>query len=372
MISLRISQGCGITIRTLLHSAAPALGLLLLAFAASFAGSNPKTARAARTVTAPRIDGIINEPAWRLAPAITEFSQYDPIEGALPTQRTDIRILYDDDALYIGATMYDTNPAGIVARLARRDDEIESDFISFRLDTYNDHQTAYEFTVNAAGVKVDILQYDDGAREDVSWDAVWDVETMIGDSGWTAELRIPFSMLRFNDADEQEWGFQIVRNITRNNERLHWTLIRRAESGWVSKFGRLNGIVGVRSRASLEVLPYGLVESAALTARDDRADVHRNSVNAGVDIKYRPSGGLTIDATFNPDFGQVEADPAVLNLSTFETFYPEKRPFFVEGVQILRFTSFGDGLGPGLFYSRRIGRSLSVSAPSGGYIEEEP
>ncbi len=336
------------------------------------AGSNPKTARAARTPTPPLIDGFMNEPVWALAPAITDFVQSEPVEGAAPSQQTEVRFLYDDDALYISATMFDTEPSGIVARLARRDDEIESDFISFRIDSYHDYQTAYEFTVNAAGVKVDILQYDDGAREDVSWDAVWDVETRIGEDGWTAEIRIPLSMLRFNDAEEQEWGLQIVRGITRNNERLYWTMIGKAESGWVSKFGRLRGIEGVKSRQSLEVLPYGLIESSALTVRPDRAAVHRNSINAGVDVKYRPSSALTIDATFNPDFGQVEADPAVLNLSTFETFYPEKRPFFVEGVQILRFTTFGDGLGPGLFYSRRIGRSLSAEAPEGGYVESEP
>lgn len=349
----------------------PAL-LLVLIVASLHAGSNPKSARAARATEPPRIDGFVNEAVWQLAPAVTDFSQYEPDEGAAPTQRTEVRFLYDDDALYISATMFDTDPSKIVARLARRDDEIESDFISFRIDSYHDFQTAYEFTVNAAGVKVDILQYDDGAREDVSWDAVWDVETRIGDHGWTAEMRIPLSMLRFNDADEQVWGLQIVRGITRNKEIDYWTLIRRSESGWVSKFGTLRGLVGLQSRASLEVLPYGLAETSALTERDDRAAMHRNALNAGVDVKFRPTSGLTIDATFNPDFGQVEADPAVLNLSTFETFYPEKRPFFVEGVQILRFTTFGDGLGPGLFYSRRIGNSLSASAPPGGYVEDEP
>ncbi|MCU0453187.1 MAG: carbohydrate binding family 9 domain-containing protein [Bacteroidetes bacterium] len=346
--------------------------LLILAATSLHAGSNPKTARAARTATPPRIDAHVNEPVWQLAPAITDFSQYEPDEGAVPTQRTEVRFLYDDDALYISATMFDADPSGIVARLARRDDEIESDFISFRIDSYHDFQTAYEFTVNAAGVKVDILQYDDGAREDVSWDAVWEVATRIGDHGWTAELRIPLTMLRFHDADEQVWGLQIVRGITRNKERDYWALIRRSESGWVSKFGVLRGIEGVKSRASLEVLPFGLVENTALTERPGRAGVHHTAFNAGVDIKYRPTGGLTIDATFNPDFGQVEADPAVLNLSTFETFYPEKRPFFVEGVQILRFTTFGDGFGPGLFYSRRIGQPLSASPPSNGYVEDEP
>jgi hypothetical protein len=247
-------------------------------------GSDPKTARAARTPQAPRIDAVLNDPVWQLAPVIADFVQVEPLEGSQPTQRTEVRFLYDNEALYIAATMYDTDPSGIVARLARRDDEIRSDFISFRLDTYHDFQTAYEFTVNAAGVKVDILQYDDGEREDVSWDAVWDVETMRTDSGWTAELRIPLNMLRYHEAEEQEWGLQIVRGITRNNERIYWTMIGKAESGWVSKFGVLRGLTGIRPQTSLEVLPYGLVESAALTTRGDRAEIHRNSMNAGVDI----------------------------------------------------------------------------------------
>lgn len=336
------------------------------------AGSNPKSATAVRTPKAPTIDGKLNEAEWQLAKPETDFVQLEPIEGARPNERTEIRFLYDDEALYIGCRMFDSDPAKIVARLARRDDEIEADFISLRIDSYNDNQTNYEFTVNAAGVKTDILQFDDGKKEDPSWDVVWDVETSIDHEGWTAELKIPFRVLRFTQKDEHDWGLQIVRRISRTQERQYWVLIRKSESGWASKFGHLIGINNVPSATNLELLPYGVgsgrfvpVSPAYPNGRELKSDV-------GVDLKYRPTGRITVDATINPDFGQVEADPAILNLSTFATFYPEKRPFFIEGSQIIRFSTFGDDFGPGLFYSRRIGRPISVEASPGGYVKNEP
>lgn len=337
-----------------------------------FAGSNPKTAVAVRTPKAPTINGVLNEPEWQLAKPITDFTQLEPVEGAQPSERTEIRILYDDDALYIACKMFDSDPSKIVARLARRDDEIESDRISVRIDSYHDHQTNYEFTINAAGVKVDILQYDDGRKEDESWDAVWDLETTITSDGWVAEVKIPFKALRFSEQDKQEWGLQVVRRISRKKEVIHWALIRKSESGWASKFGHLVGIENLPHSANVELLPYAAGSSKFLPVSPAFPKGNDFSSNAGADLKYRPSGGLTIDATFNPDFGQVEADPAVLNLSTFETFYPEKRPFFIEGSQIIRFTTFGDAFGPGLFYSRRVGRSINVQPPPGGYVLDAP
>lgn len=337
-----------------------------------FAGSNPKTAVTVRTPKAPTIDGVLNEPEWQLAKSITDFTQLEPVEGAQPSERTEIRILYDDEALYFACKMYDSDPSKIVARLARRDDEIESDRISLRIDSYHDHQTNYEFTINAAGVKVDILQYDDGRKEDESWDAVWDLETNITADGWVAEVKIPFKALRFSAQDKQEWGLQFIRRISRKKEAIHWALIRKSESGWTSKFGHLVGIENLSRSANVEILPYVVGSSKFLPVSPAFPKGSDFSSNAGADLKYRPNGGLTIDATFYPDFGQVEADPAVLNLSTFETFYPEKRPFFIEGSQIIRFTTFGDAFGPGLFYSRRIGRSINVSPPLGGYVLDAP
>ncbi len=337
-----------------------------------YAGNNPKQAVAVRTPVAPTIDGILNEPEWILAQPVTDFTQRDPREGEPATERTEIRILYDNEALYFGCTMYDSDPSKIVARLARRDDEVESDVISIRIDSYHDHQTAFEFTVLASGVKVDILQYNDGRSEDESWDPVWDVRTRLTSEGWVAEIRIPFSILRFPDRHEHEWGIQFIRRISRKQERDHWALVRKRESGFVSRFGHLVGLRDIPVPTNLEFIPYGVSSNRFLPKSPTYPEGRDYTANAGFDLKYRP-GWLTVDATVNPDFGQVEADPAVLNLTTFETFYPERRPFFIEGIQIFRFGTFGGtGSGPGMFYTRRIGRPLSVRPPSGGYIAKEP
>jgi hypothetical protein len=347
------------------------LFLLLLPFLL-IAGSNPKSATAVRTPKAPTIDGKLNEPEWQLAKPETDFVQLEPIEGARPNERTEIRFLFDDEALYVGCRMFDSDPSKIVARLARRDDEIEADFISLRIDSYNDNQTNYEFTVNAAGVKTDILQFDDGRKEDPSWDVVWEAETSIDSEGWIAELKIPFRVLRFAQKDEHEWGLQIVRRVTRTQEHQYWVLIRKSESGWASKFGHLRGIQNIPSATNLELLPYVVGSGRFVPASPAYPNGRELKSDAGFDLKYRPSPHFTIDATINPDFGQVEADPAVLNLSTYQTFYPEKRPFFIEGSQIIRFSTFGDDFGPGLFYSRRIGRPIWIDPPAGGYVQNEP
>jgi hypothetical protein len=346
--------------------------VLLLVPCLALAGGNPKTALAVRTPVPPRIDGILDEPEWKLAKPETEFTQRDPNEGDPASMPTEIRILYDDEALYFGCTMHDPDPSKIVARLARRDDEVVSDAISIRLDTFHDHQTCFEFTINAAGVKTDILQYNDGRDEDASWDVVWDVQTRINENGWIAEVKIPFRALRFSQKDSYEWGFEVVRRIARNNERQYWVLIRKSESGFISKFGHLVGIEHIPAPTNLQIIPYTLGSGRFVPKSARYPNGHELKSNVGSDLKYRPGSGLTIDATINPDFGQVEADPAVLNLTTYETFYPEKRPFFIEGSQIIQFTTFGGEFGPGLFYSRRIGRALSVDPPPGGYVLDEP
>ncbi len=337
-----------------------------------FAGSNPKKAVAVRTPVAPKIDGVLNEPEWKLAQPLSDFTQRDPDEGAPASEKTEIRILYDNEALYFACMMYDSEPSKIVARLARRDDEIESDIVSIRIDSYHDHQTAFEFTILSSGVKVDILQYNDAQQEDESWDPVWDLQTRLTDEGWIAEVKIPFNILRFTEQSEYEWGIQFIRRISRKQERDQWVLIRKSESGFVSKFGHLVGLKDVPAPKNLEVIPYAANNNRFLPKSPAYPNGRQLTGDAGFDFKHRPSW-LTIDATINPDFGQVEADPAVLNLTTFETFYPEKRPFFIEGVQIFRFGTFGDpGAGPGLFYTRRIGRALRVSAPAGGDVLSEP
>jgi hypothetical protein len=329
------------------------------------AGDNERAAIAARISTPPRIDGFINEEVWRRAQPISGFLQRDPNEGQPESEKTEIRVLFDHEALYFGCTMHDAEPDKIVARLTRRDNEIDSDAISLRLDTYHDHKTAFEFTVLASGVKVDILQYNDAEDEDDSWDVVWEVKTQIlrgenSPTGWSAEIKIPFHALRYTPSAEGKniWGVNFIRRISRKAERDQWAFVSKNARGFISHFGHLVLEGELPNPSRLEVLPYSVGRGAFINRALAQPATRTSdfSGDAGFDLKYGLSSNLTLDLTVNPDFGQVEADPAVLNLTTFETFYPEKRPFFIEGTQILQFSTFGGDFGPGLFYSRRIGR----------------
>jgi hypothetical protein len=342
-------------------------------------GDSGRNVCAARTMHPPRIDGYLNDSCWSLAWPASDFLQQDPDEGKPASERTEVRVLYDDEAIYCGCMFFDHEPEKIVARLTRRDDEIESDWGSIRVDAFHDHQTCFEFTFNPAGVKTDILEFDDGDNEDNSWDPVWEVETRITSDGWSAEVRIPFRVLRYRaiggaiggDSAGQQWGINFLRTISRKQESDRWAFTPKSQNGFISRFGHLTGLRDLPQPLRVELLPFvvGRQEwSPATDVQDRRA---RMQGNAGVDVKVGLSNNFTIDATVNPDFGQVEADPAVLNLSTYETFYPEKRPFFIEGTHILHFTTFGGDFGPGMFYSRRIGRALSpdeVDVPQGGRI----
>lgn len=337
----------------------------------AIAGDSTKRATAVRTDEPPTIDGILNEDAWRKAPVIDDFVQRDPDEGEPPTERTTVRILYDDDAVYFGCFMYDSEADHIVARLTRRDNEIESDVISIFIDSFNDNQTCFEFTILASGTKVDILQYNDGVDEDDSWDPVWDVHTRLFRNGWCAEVRIPYSALRFSDG--RQWGMNLRRIISRKKEETYWVMVPRSQNGFVSRFGTLAMGDDVVHPSRLEVLPYLVGRYHAEPSSALHPDGKFFGKGTGLDAKYGVSNSLTLDLTVNPDFGQVEVDPAVVNLTTFETFYPEKRPFFIEGNQILNFTTFGGTAGPGLFYSRRIGRAPpEPEIPAGGYLLDQP
>lgn len=341
---------------------------------ATFAGDNSSIVRATRTPEAPKIDGYLSEHTWRLAEPATDFFQQNPEEGKPASEPTEIFVLYDDEALYFGCVMEDSEPTKIVARRTRRDSEVEADYISVRIDSFHDHQTAFEFTVNASGAKTDILIYNDKKDEDASWDVVWEVQTQLLPNGWSAEVKIPFRVLRFAEQSKQEWGINFIRTISRKQETDHWALIGRTESGFVSRFGHLEGLDDIPSPVRLELLPYAVGSGEFTLESRANPDGEDFLSDAGLDLKYGLTRSLTLDVALNPDFGQVEADPAVLNLTTFETFFPEKRPFFIEGSQVLRFTTFGGMFGPGLFYSRRIGRGLKggVIAPAGGYVLEEP
>jgi len=342
----------------------------------------PPEVRAARLTGEITLDGRLDEPAWQTATPATTFRQTQPAEGPPGTQRTEIRFLYDDDALYIGARMYDSLGArGVRTRLARRDDlldqecgpqsQITSDKLTITLDPYHDHLTRDVFEVNPSGVIGD--QYAVGQNcLDPSWDPIWQVATRIDSLGWTAEIRIPFSQLRFSRDSNQTWGLQIVRAIDRLNERDQWAFYTRNEASGASRFGHLTGLVVDHRPGQLELLPYTLAqeEATSLNRGNPIDPVNRQQFRAGGDLKYLLSSSLTLDATINPDFGQVDLDPAVINLSPFETFYPEKRPFFVSGANAFDYGGFSCQFcsnveSMGLFYSRRIGRTPQLS---GGII----
>ncbi|HEY8309472.1 MAG TPA: DUF5916 domain-containing protein [Gemmatimonadaceae bacterium] len=317
------------------------------------------------------IDGVLDEPDWSNAPVASDFMESYPNITERPRDRTEVRILYDDNALYVGVRMFDSEPKLIAAQLARRDAVgIYSDWLHLMVGTYYDHRTAYRFSVNPMGVKKDVLEYND-TNEDVNWDAVWDVATRVDSLGWIAEYRIPFSQLRFSSAEPaggRVWDLQIMRDIARRNERDSWAPWTQQSPGFVSTFGRLTNLTGIPSPQRLELMPYvsaGLTRAPGTSANPFYRS-NDTKFSGGADAKYGLPNGLTLTATVNPDFGQVEVDPAVVNLTAFETFFPEKRPFFLEGSDIFDFGTVirsNDYNSQQYFYSRRIGR-----APQGGVV----
>jgi hypothetical protein len=319
--------------------------------------ASERMATSTKIVVPPALDGKTDDPAWKNAQVIDKFLEYDPKVGVETRFKTEVRVVNDDKYLYVLARMYDPAPDSIISLLSRRDVRTQSEQIKLMIDSYHDRRTGYEFCVNPAGVKRDFYVYNDN-NEDPSWDAVWDVATSIDSLGWVAEFRIPFSQLRFPNAPSHTFGFMVVRDIARTAERISWPLYHRDQQGYISQSGELDGITGIGQPSRLEVAPYVVTKNE--TRPSGSSWSHPQSFAAGADLKYGLSSNLTVNATINPDFGQVEADPAVLNLSAFEQFFEERRPFFLEGSGIFSFrTACGDidsGC-TGLFYSRRIGRS---------------
>ncbi len=325
--------------------------------------------RATRISQRPVIDGRLTDEAWRLGVISAQFTQRDPIEYGQPSQKTEVVVLYDDDALYVGARLYDTAPDSIVARLARRDVDAQSDLFGVFLDSYHDHRSGFSFGLNAAGVRYDITWSNDIASDN-SWDGVWDGAVSRDREGWCAEFRIPFSQLRFNRQTETIWGINFQRNIQRLHEADYLTFTPKDGAGFVSRFRHLTGLESLTPTRYAELLPYGRAQ-ARYREPVPGDPFHGNAEyrpNFGCDFKFGKGSKLSLNATVNPDFGQVEVDPAVVNLSDVETIYSEKRPFFVEGSSYFDFSQGGTsnvlGFGwsePSYFYSRRIGR-----APRGG------
>lgn len=328
---------------------------------ANVAGAPDSSARATavRAEHAPIIDGREDDAVWRIAPATSDFREFQPTEGKAPRFRTEFKAAYDNRNLYIFVRAFDTHPDSIMRGLSRRDVRSPSDQLKIMVDSYFDRRNGYEFAVNPDGVKRDYSMFND-RDEDDSWDAVWDAGTRVDSVGWTAEFRIPLSQMRYADRASHTFGFGIWRDIERYKERTAWPLYLQSRNGLVSQLGRLEGINGITSPHRFEVTPYTVAKNVSrqLTFSPDTYDrVQHGTV--GADIKYGVTPNLILDATVNPDFGQVEADPAVLNLSAFETFFQEKRPFFVEGTGLYSFDvncNVVNCSGEGLFYSRRIGR----------------
>ena len=322
---------------------------LLLVTAVSTAAQSIDAARVSGS--AMRLDGRLNEDVWQSASRAGNFIQREPTEGRPALDSTVVRFAYDDDALWIGARMYSRNPHQIRALVTRRDREGTSEQLIVSLDTHRDRRTAYTFAVTPAGVRIDYFHGSDfETSRNYDYNPVWETQTAIDSLGWTAEMRIPFTQLRFNRGDIQEWGVNVVRRVPATNEDSYWVLVKRNDTGWSSRMAVLTGIRGIRPSRRIELLPYVAADSRFIKVTDPDdpfAKDYQSGVRAGGDLKMGVGPNLTLDVTINPDFGQVEADPAEVNLTAYETFFAERRPFFVEGSQL-----FG---GRGFYYSRRIG-----------------
>jgi hypothetical protein len=326
-------------------------------------GTARRAVTAVRSDAAVTLDGRNAEAFWRAVPPMAEFRQFAPRPASDPTFRTEFQVAHTERELYVFVRAFDPEPDSIMRALTRRDVRGPSDQIIVSIDSYNDRRTAFRFAVNPVGVKRDFAIYND-VQEDGSWNGVWDVATTIDSLGWTAEFRIPLSQLRFARADRHTFGFGVVRDVERFNERVSWPEFVPTRSGIVSQLGRLEGLAGIDAGRPVEFTPYTLTRNeprALETGGFERVQ----KLSAGADLKLGLTPNVTLDATVNPDFGQVEADPAVLNLTAFETFLEERRPFFVEGTGFYRFALncyvvVDCRTNEGLFYSRRIGRAPTL------------
>ena len=362
---------------------------------ASPKGQGTNAAESARTVTArraytvrvqgeaPEIDGILDDPAWEGVPPITRLIQREPREGEVVSESTTVRFVYTDKDLYVGFRGYDSGkPYG---RLVRRDQRTAADYFNLFIDSFHDRRQAFEFAINPSGARRDVFIYNDGRGRDDSWDPVYDWATKIDSLGWTVEMRIPFSQLRFSSSDSLTFGLRVRRSINRNNEEASWPFFPRDIAGEVSQYGDLVGFVSVPNPRQIEFLPYVAGDATFEPAEPGnpfRATGQSQNYRFGGDVKVGVTSGLTLDATINPDFGQVEADAAQVNLTAFETFFPEKRPFFIEGTNLYQFSltpasggfggfgGGGRGAQEGLVYTRRIGRQPHFQPDDlGGYAE---
>ena len=336
---------------------------ILLSMVAGITGQIPekKQYKAEKITVPPVINGTLDDEAWNAGTWIDDFTQHEPYNGDKASQRTEFKILFDENNLYAGFRIYDTSPDSIVNRLTRRDN-IDGDIVAIIFDSFHDLRTGFMFGVSSSGVKLDQMFSNDGQNEDPSWDPNWWVRTSVNSEGWVAEMKIPFSQVRFAKNSGDIWGLEVARVLFRKNETSFWQHIPKDAPGLVHMFGELSGLEEIKPRKILDVTPYTVGKAETFKAEEGNPfmDKGRKFVfNGGVDAKIGVTNNMTMDLTINPDFGQVEADPSEINLSAYETFFREKRPFFIEGNNI---TNFNIGIGDGevgndnLFYSRRIGR----------------
>lgn len=335
-----------------------------------------KTVQAIRSNGSVRIDGILDEDIWQ-EEGYSDFIMSDPHDGEQPTEKTEVWVAYDEKNLYVAARLYDSEPEQIRCLLGRRDDMVDSDWFIFAVDPYYDKRSGYQFAINPSGSIVDWTLYND-VYDDDTWDGVWEWKTKIDSEGWRVEIRIPYHQLRFPKKDEYVWGVNFRRIIKRKNERIAFVWVPKEDSGYVSRFARLLGIQNISPGRHIELMPYtvGQAEFSQEETDNPFQTGEKFLVNTGFDLKVGIKSNLTLDATVNPDFGQVEVDPAVINLSDYETYFREKRPFFIEGSNI--FDNFGSGgaaiganinwASPTFFYSRRIGRAPQGGVSRDGYV----
>jgi hypothetical protein len=315
----------------------------------------------------PRIDGVLDDACWLEGEWTGDFRQQMPTEGAKPSQKTEFKILYDNENIYVAIKAYDNEPEKIDRQMSRRDDRT-GDIVGVNFDSYHDHRTGFEFDLTAAGSKMDLILTNDGF--DVNWNPVWDGKVGPMDSGWISEIQIPLSQLRYSKQQEQVWGLHVWRWINRNRESDHWNLIPRDNVGYTYHFGEMHGLINLPSVSRIEFMPYlvGKIDAYPKEEGNPFADGFDPSGSFGLDGKFGIGSNFTVDYTINPDFGQVEADPSELNLTAFETYYEEKRPFFIEGRNIFEY-SYDDNQ---LFYSRRIGHApqYEPETDSGEYVDK--
>lgn len=343
------------------------LALVLVATAAYAEVPDGVRAHASRLGGSISVDGRLTEDVWRDAAKHSGFTQRFPKDGVKAELETRFAVLYDDSAIYVGVWADDPEPHKIRRLLTRRDIDSPSDVIAVGIDSYHDRRTAFVFQLNAAGVQRDQILFDD-SKEDTTWDAVWTGDAAITAQGWTAEFRIPLNQLRFPAVDAQEWGFQVVRAVSRTQEQASWSPWPRSSDNVVSKFGIVDGITRLSPGRRLELLPYasGGFDVMPVADGDPLNDPRNLRGNIGLDVKYGVTSAFTLSATINPDFGQVEADPSQINLSANELFFAEKRPFFLEGVDLFKLPIGNSDNGQeGTFYSRRIGAAPDL--PDGDY-----